>query len=226
LLRLARTLYVVNVLSQDRIVDATIELVEREGVEALSMRRIAAELGAGAMSLYNHVSSKAALLDAVGARLLGGIELADADPSADWTERAKSLARALRTVSLRHPRCTMLLVTRELNDPAALRPIEQALALLRGAGFEDEVAVRVTRMFIAYTIGAVLREVGVAPTANQPPLRGLPEAELMDPQRFPNITELAKPLSEFDHEAEFEFGLELLVRAAAPLATDQPTERH
>ncbi len=205
-------------LTQDRIVDATIELIEREGVEALSMRRIAAELRAGVMSLYNHVPSKAALLDAVGARLLGGIELADDDPEADWTERVKSLARALRAVSLQHPRCVMLLVTRELHDSAALQPVERALALLRTAGFEGEVAVRVTRAFISYTIGGVLREVGTAPAADTPPMRGLADADLLDPQRYPNITELAKPLSEFDHEAEFEFGLELLVRAVTPLA--------
>jgi hypothetical protein len=112
----------------------------------------------------------------------------------------------------------MLLVSRELHDPAALRPVEHALALLRAAGFEGEVAVRVTRAFIAYTIGAVLREVGAAPAPDNPPLRGLSDAELLDPQRYPNISELAKPLGEFDHEVEFEFGLELLVRAVVPLA--------
>src|SRR5687768_17449668 len=70
-------------LSRPRIVAAAIDLIEREGADAVSMRRIAGELGVGVMSLYNHVPNKAALLDAVAEAVLSEIEFAD-DPDAEW----------------------------------------------------------------------------------------------------------------------------------------------
>ncbi|GAA3155711.1 TetR/AcrR family transcriptional regulator C-terminal domain-containing protein [Planomonospora alba] len=200
-------------LSRPRIVAAAIDLIEREGADAVSMRRIAADLGVGVMSLYNHVPSKAALLDAVAESVLSEIEFTD-DPDADWTDRVRMQARAFRQIAHHYPRCTMVVVSRQLRSTAGLLPVERALATLRGAGFDGAEAVRVLRMFIAYIVGSLLREVGVTPTF-APVHRSEVDTAKVDPVLFPETSSLLPELAACDHEAEFEFGLEMLIQAVA-----------
>ncbi|MEV4468389.1 TetR/AcrR family transcriptional regulator [Nonomuraea salmonea] len=198
-------------LSRARIVAAAVELIEREGADAISMRRVAAGLGVGVMSLYNHVPNKDALLDGVAEAVLSEIEFTD-DPESPWSERVRGQARAFRQIAHHYPRCTMLVVSRQLHSTAGLLPVERALATLREAGFDGADAVRVLRMFIAYIVGSLLREVGVTPTFAPAQTRTI-SADGVDPVLFPEVTSLAGPLGECDHEAEFEFGLDMLIRA-------------
>ncbi|WP_433500605.1 TetR/AcrR family transcriptional regulator C-terminal domain-containing protein [Sphaerimonospora sp. CA-214678] len=216
---MSRTLYVrqraredLVMLSRDGIVAATISLIEREGADAVSMRRIAGELGVGVMSLYNHVPNKSALLDAVAEAVLSRIEFTD-DPSAHWTERVRMQARAFRQIAHDFPRCTMVVVSRQLRSTAGLLPVERALATLRDAGFDGRQAVRMLRVFIAYVVGSLLREVGVTPTFA--PMRPDVSVAEVDPALFPLVGEFAPDLMACDHEEEFDFGLELLVQAMA-----------
>jgi AcrR family transcriptional regulator len=199
-------------LSRARIVAAAIELIEREGADAVSMRRIAAEMGVGVMSLYNHVPNKDALLNGVAETVLSEIEFTD-DPDAHWKDRVRAQARAFRQIAYHHPRSTMLVVTRQLHTDAGLLPVERALATLRGAGFEGLDAILVVRMFIAFIVGLLLREVGVTPTFA--PDHGLPIAGDIDPVLFPELSALAPLWANPDREAEFEFGVELLIQAIA-----------
>ncbi|GIH92619.1 TetR/AcrR family transcriptional regulator [Planobispora siamensis] len=203
----------VEPLSRPRIVAAAIDLIEREGADAISMRRIAADLGVGVMSLYNHVPNKATLLDAVAETVLSGIEFTD-DPDADWTDRVRMQARAFRQIAHHYPRCTMVVVSRQLQSPAGMLPVERALATLRSVGFDGEEAVRILRMFIAYIVGSLLREVGVTPTF-APVHHSQVDIEKVDPVLFPETRSLAVELGACDHEAEFEFGMELLIQAIA-----------
>ncbi|MDP9866819.1 MULTISPECIES: TetR/AcrR family transcriptional regulator C-terminal domain-containing protein [Streptosporangium] len=200
-------------LSRPRIVAAAIALIEREGADAVSMRRIAAELGVGVMSLYNHVPNKSALLDAVAETVLSQIEFVD-DPGADWTDRVRMQALAFRQIAHHYPRCTMVVVSRQLQSTAGLLPVERALATLRSAGFGGHEAVRILRVFIAYIVGSLLREVGVTPTF-APVHRSDIAVESVDPLLFPQVSGLAPMLADCDHESEFEFGLELLIQAIA-----------
>ncbi|MEV4457511.1 TetR/AcrR family transcriptional regulator C-terminal domain-containing protein [Microbispora sp. NPDC049633] len=204
-------------LNRNRIVTAAVELIEREGADAVSMRRIAAELGVGVMSLYNHVPSKAALLDAVAEDVLSRIGFTD-DPSAHWTERVRIQARAFRRIAHHYPRSTMVVVSRQLGSTAGLLPVERALATLRDAGFDGREAVRMLRMFIAYVVGSLLREVGVTPTFAPVPVDAVRAGAAIadvDPALFPVVSELRPHLDSCDHDEEFEFGLELLVQAMA-----------
>lgn len=225
-------------LTRERIVAAAIELIEREGVDAVSMRRIAAELGSGVMSLYNHVPSKDALLDGVAEQVMSGIDFSS-EPGASWEDQVRAQARAFRQIARAHPRCTMVVVSRPNASATGLRPIEHALATLRGAGFAGEEAVRIVRAFVAYIVGSLLREVGVAPSVAQPqpqpqmqprpqPVRSRDDASgarqhRLDPAEFPQVTNLAAELMHKDHDADFEFGLDLLVRAVADL---RPASKH
>jgi AcrR family transcriptional regulator len=178
-------------LTRERIIDAAVQLIEREGVDAVSMRRVATELGSAPMSLYNHVPSKAALLDGVVEQVAAGI--ARPEPTASWEDDVRAQARAFRAIAHAYPRCTMLVVSRPAST-AATRTIEHALATLRAAGFGEEDAARTVRAFVAYIVGSLLREVGISPSV-------APEAEPQAPR-----------LSRADHDADFEFGLEVLLR--------------
>jgi AcrR family transcriptional regulator len=198
-------------LSRPRIVAAAIGLIEREGADAVSMRRIAGDLGVSVMSLYNHVPNKSTLLDAVAETVLSQIEFAD-DPDAEWPDRVRIQALAFRQIAHHYPRCTMVVVSRQLKSNAGLLPVERALTTLRGAGFDGHDAVRILRTFIAYIVGSLLREVGVTPTfapTHRPDLA----VKDVDPLLFPEVSGLASVLSDCDHQAEFEFGLELLIEA-------------
>jgi AcrR family transcriptional regulator len=210
-------------LTRERIVAAAAELIEREGVDAVSMRRLAAELGSGVMSLYNHVPSKAALLDGVAEWVMSGIDFSS-DPDASWEDQVRAQARAFRQIARAHPRCTMVVVSRPTTSAAGMLPIEHALATLRGAGFGGEEAVRAVRAFVAYIVGSLLREVGVTPSVARPEDDAPTGRRLrLDPAEFPQATSLAAELMVKDHDADFEFGLDLLVRAVADL---RPARRH
>jgi AcrR family transcriptional regulator len=210
-------------LTRDRIITAAVDLIEREGVDAVSMRRVAAELGSGVMSLYNHVPSKAELLDGVAERVMSGIDFTT-DPGASWEDQVRAQARAFRQIARAYPRCTMVVVSRPVNSAAALLPIEHALATLRSTGFCAEDAVRVVRTFIAYTVGSLLREVGVSPglepqrpLGQDPAILSADRPIHVNQAEFPQVVSMSAELARRDHDADFEFGLDLLVRAVADL---------
>ncbi|MFC6086409.1 TetR/AcrR family transcriptional regulator C-terminal domain-containing protein [Sphaerisporangium aureirubrum] len=200
-------------LTRARIVSAAIDLIEREGADAISMRRIAAGLGVGVMSLYNHIPNKAALLDAVAESVLSQLAFTD-DPDAHWTERVRIQARAFRQIAHHYPRSTMVVVSRQLQSTAGLLPVERALATLREAGFEAKDAVHILRTFIAFIVGSLLREVGVTPTF-APTLR--PDARVVDvdPVLFPEVDAMSGFFAAYDHEETFEYGLDLLIKSIA-----------
>jgi AcrR family transcriptional regulator len=200
-------------LTRERIVAAAVDLIERESVTAISMRRIAAELGCAVMSLYNHVPSKEALLDGVAEYVLAGIEVSYS-PGASWQDQVRAQARAFRQIARAHPRCTMVVVSRPIASAAALRPFEQALATLTGAGFSGAESVKMVRTFIAYVMGCLLREVGVAPSLRHPDDLERAAGQL-DPAAFPLLNSLSAEIVRRDHDADFEFGLDLLLRALA-----------
>ena len=206
-------------LSRARIISAAVDLIEREGVEAVSMRRIAALLDCGVMSLYNHVPSKAALLDDVADRVISGIEFT-AMPGASWEEQVRAQARAFRAIARKYPRSTMLVVSRPTPSLTGLRPIENALATLREAGCGGNEAVLIVRAFIAFIMGSLLREVGVTPGLRDDDgsvIGATVPAASPDPAQFPQMTSLAAELSRRDPDGDFEFGLDLLVHAIAAL---------
>jgi len=184
-------------------------LVEREGVGAVSMRRLAAELGSGTMSLYNHIPNKGALLDAIGDRAMASIEWSPL-PDASWQDQIRVQARALRDVARRHPNTFLLIATRRLSSDEAVRPVELALTSLEAAGYQGPTAVRMLRAVLSYLIGTLLREVATTPELGGvalTPFVGV-SAEL-----FPRVVALAVELDHQDHDVEFEFGLELLIDA-------------
>lgn len=202
--------------TRKHIISVAMDLIERDGADAISMHRLASELGCGLMALYNQVPSKSALLDSVADTVLSGMEIATT-PGASWCDRIRAQAGAFRQVATRYPRCTLTLAGRQPTTAAMLRPVENALASLGDAGFSGHDAARIVRTFAAYLLGSLLRDVGVAPglsgdDAEAP--RPVPR-----PAEFPQVTGLASDLSNSGPDADFEFGLDLLVQAVGALRT-------
>ncbi|MFB7243770.1 TetR/AcrR family transcriptional regulator [Streptomyces populi] len=157
-------------LSRERVLASALELVDQEGLSALSMRRLGSELGVEAMALYRYAASKDALLDGlVEALYLELEERLEAEPEpeaaaageADWRAQLHRIARAAYEVCLAHPGAVPLLATRMLAVPLARRPgavlrnHERVLALLRAAGFDEARTSALFRASSAWVLGYV-----------------------------------------------------------------------
>jgi AcrR family transcriptional regulator len=217
-------------------VTAAIRLLDREGLAALSMRRLAEELGTGAATLYWHVGSKDGLLDLVFDELIGEEQVPDADPSR-WQEQLKDIARAQRRVSLRHPYLVRISIGRIPMGPNALRFSERVLAILRAGGLPPRLAVQGYLLLIATINGFTLDETGVddvgpADPDGGPPPRdpaSLQEAANMardyvaalPTEHFPHMVSLADEFAFADADERFELLIDIFVdglaRHAAPV---------
>ena len=203
-------------ISREAIVTAAIRLLDREGLAALSMRRLAEELGTGAASLYWHVGSKDGLLDLVFDELIGEEQVPEADPSR-WQEQLKDIARAQRRISLRHPYLVRISIGRIPMGPNALNYSERVLAILKAGGVPDTLAVQGYLLMISTVNGFMLDEVGDAqPGAPS----GVPqEAADMASQyvaslptdRFPNMVALAPEFARADPDERFELLLDIFI---------------
>jgi AcrR family transcriptional regulator len=126
-------------LSADAIVEAALEVVDAEGLDALTMRRVADELGAGGASLYAHVDSKEALVDLVVDRAIGELELPWPPDPANWQEQVKDCVRRMHAVLASHRDLARATIARIPVGPNALEQTERMLGILRAGGLPDQV---------------------------------------------------------------------------------------
>jgi len=193
-------------LDRRRILETAVRFVDREGLTALSMRKLGAELGVEAMSLYNHVPNKEALLDGMVEVILGELEVPPRGE--DWEKRVKEAYRAFRRLAHEHPNVFPLLVTRPPDTMDGVWLVEEFLKTLRAAGFGPETALHAFRTLSSYATGysmAEIRGFAMEPVEAHLGARSLSAAE------FPNISELGNYLEDVDRDAEFEFGLDLIL---------------
>jgi AcrR family transcriptional regulator len=215
-------------ISRDAIVAAAIDLLDREGLAALSMRRLAEELGTGAASLYWHVGSKDGLLDLVLDQIIGEGQVPDPDPPR-WREQLKDVARTQRAVSLRHPYIVRISIGRIPMGPNALRYTERVLAILRAGGLPPHLAVQGYLLLIATVNGFTVDETGVedapAPGGSAPPRDPASLQEAANMARdyiaslpagmFPNMTDLAGEFAFADPDERFELLIDIFVDGLA-----------
>lgn len=199
-------------LTRQRIVTEAMAVVEEGGLDRLTMRGLAKRLGVDAMSLYNHVDNRDALLDAIAESVFADLRLPPL--AGDLRADVHAVAHAFRETALRHPRCAPLVLTRQLGSLAALGPVEVVLGVLGRAGFPPDAAVHALRASLAYVVGTLLREVSACPTFSGADLDGVERrrAELAA-SGLPHVVAAAAHLAACDHRAEFDFGLDLLVTA-------------
>ncbi|MEU4709413.1 TetR/AcrR family transcriptional regulator C-terminal domain-containing protein [Nocardia salmonicida] len=203
-------------LSRDRVLDAAIRVADRGGVEAITMRRVAQELGVEAMSLYNHVPNKDAILDGVVDAVFAAIELPAAG-GVDWREAIRARARSARSVLAQHSWALGLMDSRRNPGSATLRHHDAVLGVLRRAGFSLPMAAHAVSLIDSYVGGFVLQEANlpVAVPADVEAVAGgilanLPADEL------PYLTEMIVDHAlqpGYDYSGEFGFGLDLILDA-------------
>jgi len=194
-------------LSRSRIAQAALAVVDRDGLDALSMRRLGAELGVEGMAIYRHFPNKAAVLAAIVEVLLA--ELVIPPPSeVPWQSVFREMSRAYRALLLRHPHAIPLLAALPLSDPAAARAAGAVMALLRAAGFDAQSALKTLATITSYVVGVAQWEVGTAPFR----AKGARESFVLPPDADPYLVELLPQLAEDDCAETFEFGLDVIVR--------------
>ena len=133
---------------------AALQLADREGLDALSMRHLALTLKVEAMSLYNHVANKEQILDGLVELVVGEIELPV--PGGDWRSAMRRRAQSAHAVLMRHPWATMLFVSRLNIGPKMLRYVDQTIGVLVQGGFPYELADHAWNALDAYTYGFTL----------------------------------------------------------------------
>jgi AcrR family transcriptional regulator len=198
-------------LEREQIVSTALALVDRDGLKGLSMRRLGAELGVDPMAVYYHIPNKQALLDAIIEAVMAGIDLSVDNPDNPPEERILCAARAYRDTMLAHIKALPILLAHGPATPAAMRPVERLIAILRDAGLPPAQAFAGMQVIAAMVRGAV--GMGMAMEVNQPPDWEQIEAtlRLLPPSEFPNLLESIPVAGEF-FEHGFEFGVRALAR--------------
>lgn len=212
-------------LSRDVVVAAALAVVESDGGNALTMRRVANQIGVSASSLYGYVANKEELVHLVFDRI--GEEIAVPESTGDWQEVLKELGRRMLAVFRRYPGVAALTLGRVAVTPSMLPVGERVLSELRSAGLPDQVAAYVGDLAGLY-VGAVAYELDVAPSGGQDAemlaqfatwMRSLP------PDRYPNTVALASKLVAGTAEERFEWGLDVIVRGLATYLDVPPDPR-
>jgi AcrR family transcriptional regulator len=199
-------------LTRELVLDAALALADADGIAALSMRRLGAELGVEAMTLYHYLPNKDALLDGIVERVLAEADTTLADGR--WERALAGYARSLRAALLRHPGAAPLVATRPAVTPETLRAAERGLALLTGAGFPVGRALDTVNALTLLTVAHAVSEVSTAAVnaaraaGSQDYVAGLDERE------FPLLTDAARGSQGTDDEARFEFAIAAFLHGA------------
>jgi AcrR family transcriptional regulator len=213
-------------LSKERVLQAAVALAARDGIEALTMRKLANELGAGAMSLYHYVPNKSELLDAMVDIVFSEIELPSTD--VDWRTAMRRRAISTREALNRHRWAVGLMESSATPGPANLRVHDAVLGCLREAGFSIEQAIHAYSVQDAYIYGFALQEKNIPfESAEQGAAVADAQvrefAELADERQMGALADEFPYLAEvvaghvakvgYDFAAEFEYGLDLILDA-------------
>jgi AcrR family transcriptional regulator len=199
-----------QVLDRQRIVEAALEFVDRDGLDALSMRKLGSVLGVEAMALYHYFPSKAALVDGLVAAVLARLEVPLPTVSGDWAALVCQVARSFRDLGTAHPNIFPLLATIGLDNPASLAPAEAVLAVLTQAGLNARDAFDAFVALKSYVVGYTLWAIGQRGADQR---TGEASCVMVDVRgaAYPHLAELSGWLGERRLDTEFEAGLALLI---------------
>ena len=203
-------------LTRDRVLRAAVELADRDGIESLSMRRLANELGAGAMSLYNHVADKEDLLNGMVDEIVDEIDSPLRDAS--WKKTMRQRVLSARQVLLRHPWASAAIVSRVNVTPTMMGYTNSMLGILREGGFSVDLAHHALHVMGSRILGFAQELYD-----DSEELEDSPDMAAMMEQmqtEYPYIAELASEITHdtdstvgkgCDDQFEFEFGLDLIL---------------
>jgi AcrR family transcriptional regulator len=200
--------------SREAITAAAVALADAEGLDAVTMRRVAAEVGAGVMSLYSYAPDKETLLELMVDHVSGELAVTD-PPSGDWRADLKAVARLQRAHMLRHPWLPAALSTRRVPGPRTLAFLEHVLAVLRPTGLDGAAKLEVFAQITAFVAGHVAHEIAQAAVVRSPERAAAGSrylAAVAADGRHPELAEaLAAPGRPLDPDATFNRFLNRLV---------------
>lgn len=222
-------------LDRQRVLAAALALVDAEGLDALSMRRLGAELGVEAMSLYKHVANKDALLDGLVEQLWNEVGEETA-AGADWADQLRSFARGIRRMMHRHPQAASLLFSRCALSTQLLEGFATMLDTLRDAGFDEATAARTVRSLCSYAMGYASNELycfGAWRTEPGKPPTPTTESFTVDfnatdvllwlgrtlpAHTPPRIVQAALALVDYDPDGDFDASLDMAIQGLRQLS--------
>jgi AcrR family transcriptional regulator len=197
-------------LSRARILSAALHLVDQDGLEALTMRRLADELKVDPMSIYNHVEGKDALLDGLAEALWNEVQLPDETMS--WTDALRALASSLRQLAHAHPHAYGLLLSRCIFPRPALLAVDAVLRTLQRAGLGREQAAEMIRTLLSYAAGYTMLELSALPAAGTTELEQIVMVTRALPRDTPvHLVDVARLMADCDVDHQFNLGLDLIL---------------
>ena len=198
-------------LTKEQIVQTALNLMDRYGVEAISMRRLASELQVRPMALYYYFKHKEALLDAVVDAVLS--ECDTNITQGDWREQLRSMCWSYRRMAQRHPKIFPLAMTHDVDVPNDYVIAEAFLTIFAEAGLSPQMAVRACNVLITYVAGFAVDEVtGSLLAFDETAEAFIAESE----ERFPQLYKHRQYLTTVDLDAEFEYGLSTIIKGIDP----------
>jgi AcrR family transcriptional regulator len=201
-------------LTHEKIVAAALKLIDKEGIDNFSTRKIGRALRCEAMAIYYYYPSKDALLDAVVERLVAPLATAVDPAAADWVDAMRGVARAYRRIAHAHPRAFPLLATRRFASAGAYAFLEQLFTLGRTHGIPDRTAARVYRAVSSYCNGFGLNELAAMREQSDRSIAAMRAG-------YPAVDAVFAYLGPDHTDDTFEYGLELILREL----DDQPRKR-
>jgi TetR/AcrR family tetracycline transcriptional repressor len=210
-------------LTRTEVAERGLQIGDREGLDAVTFRRLAADLGVTPMAVHHHVSGRAGLHTAMLAALLDEFDVLNSvDPELPWAERLRSALLSVHDFNRRHPVLAQLLATTARRPPAFFRTTERLIGLLLEAGFRPQAAVEVTRVIIQQQEGLLLLEAAAARTDRSTDVVAR-RAELrlleLPPDQFPNVLAFAQQISRLDLDRWRDLATDIIVRGVVALSS-------
>ncbi|MEE8421674.1 MAG: TetR/AcrR family transcriptional regulator [Dehalococcoidia bacterium] len=202
-------------LTRDRIFRAALRFVDEHGLQTLSMRKLASELGVEAMSLYNHIDNKDDILAGVADLVFAEVEI-PRQTSDGWSPWTRRVAHAAREALSNHTNVVPIILAGPNRGTAYLNLMESMVAAMRDAGFDSNMAHHGWHTLVAHVLGYVLQEtatpilVSTTSARSSGAARSIPLSDL-PADDFPHIVEIAPYLAECRTVDEFEFGLDVIL---------------
>ena len=204
-------------LDRDRIVAAALAIVDARGVEALSFRRLADDLGVTPMAIYWHVRGRVELLEIVGQRVLAEMEVPE--PRGDWRDQLRDIHRAMFAGFMRHPNTAEILIGRARFGAGGLRLFERILTILLEAGLSPTAAFDGYQSLYGFTLGSMAMA-SRTPEFREIQRQGVMYMASLPESRFPSIRAVVPTIGLRSLDEQFEIGLDIQVEGiAARLAT-------
>lgn len=192
-------------LSRERIAAAAVDYVDRHGLEAFGVRRLATALNVDPMSIYNHIPGKAALLDAICEVVLNEAAAEATEAPREWRALARWVAHNYRAMAVRHPKVFPLLTTRSQQSPVALANLERLALAMREAGLDDQAIADAPLILFGFLNGYLLAVVSPGNPQIEEVVGSVPRTS------YPTLAALAPLQLDFGTVQQFDRTLEVVL---------------